>query len=119
MGTFPAAEAVRTHGPKVEPIHFDNKKKEMMAGRLYQSLADGLLWLPANGPEASNLRNDIMSIRRTVTEVGTVRFEAPRTAKGHADRAWGLMMAVQASSLAGMSGVYGEMRSLLVRTPGR
>ena len=115
MGTFPAAEAVRTHGPKVEPISFDNKNKEAMAGRLYQTLADGLLWLPAHGVEAANLRNDVMSIRRTVTEVGTVRFDAPRTAKGHADRAWALMMAVQASSLAGIAGVYSDMRSLLVR----
>ena len=94
---------------------FTPKEKEAMAGRLYQALADGVLWLPDKGTEASHLRTDIMSIRRTVTEAGTVRFEAPRTANGHADRAWALMMSVQASSLAGVAGAYSNMRGLLHR----
>ena len=88
---------------------FGNKEKEAMAGRLYQTLADGVLWIPKG---EHDLRDDVMSIRRTVTEAGTVRFEAPRTAKGHADRAWALMLAIQASSLAGMRSVYGEMKKI-------
>ena len=109
MGTFPATAAVREHGPRVEPVMFGNKEKEAMAGRLYQTLADGVLWIPKG---EHDLRDDVMSIRRTVTEAGTVRFEAPRTAKGHADRAWALMLAIQASSLAGMRSVYGEMKKI-------
>ena len=113
MGTFPSVEAVRQHGPKVEPVLFGAKEKEAMAGRLYQSLSDGLLYLHK---DMHDLRDDIMSIRRTVTEAGTVRFMAPRTAKGHADRAWALMLALQASSQAGMRSVYSEMRNVLGRT---
>jgi phage FluMu gp28-like protein len=112
MGTFPAQKAVREHGPKVEPVLFGSAQKEAMAGRLYQSLADGVLWLPKSDKD---LTDDIMSIRRTVTEHGTVRFDAPRTAKGHADRAWALMLAVQASSLAGMENAYAKLRSLHVK----
>lgn len=114
MGTFPAAEAVRTHGPKVQPMDFTPKSKEAMAGRLYQSLADGNLWLPTPVAldNAETLSNDLMSIRRTVTEAGTVRFEAPRTSKGHADTAWALMLAVEASSLAGVTSAYSDLRRL-------
>lgn len=107
MGTFPAQRAVRVHGPKVEPVLFGSKEKEAMAGRLYQTLADGILFL---NRDDRDMTDDIMSIRRTVTEAGTVRFEAPRTAKGHADRAWALMLAVQASSLAGLKDAYSRMQ---------
>lgn len=116
MGTFPSHQAVREWGPKVEPVMFGSKEKEAMAGRLYQVLADGKLWIPKN---EHDLRDDIMSIRRTVTEAGTVRFEAPRTAKGHADRAWALMLAVQASSLVGMRSAYSDMRRGLKKSPAR
>lgn len=109
MGTFPSQRAVRTHGPKVEPVLFGSKEKEAMAGRLYQSLADGVLYIHKDDRD---LTDDIMSIRRTVTEAGTVRFEAPRTAKGHADRAWALMLALQASSLAGLKDAYSNLRRL-------
>lgn len=115
MGTFPATEARRNHGPKLEPVMFGAKEKEAMAGRLYQSLADGALWLPRDNvlSGASDLRDDVMSIRRMVTEAGTVRFDAPRTAKGHADRAWALMLALQASSLAGVKSAYTDLRKTL------
>lgn len=109
MGTFPARRAVRKHGPKVEPVNFGAKEKEAMATRLYQSLAEGVLWFTR---ENQNVIDDVMSIRRTVTEAGTVRFEAPRTSKGHADLAWALMLAIQASSLAGVRDAYSKIRLL-------
>lgn len=112
MGTFPAREARRTHGPQIEPVDFTPKSKEAMATRLYQSLVDGRIWLPR---EETRLLNDLMSIRRLVTEAGTVRYDAPRTAKGHADTAWALMLACQASNLAGVKSVYGEMRKAMRR----
>jgi phage FluMu gp28-like protein len=109
MGTFPSQRAVREHGPKVEPVLFGSKEKEAMAGRLYQTLADGILFL---NRDDRDMTDDIMYIRRTVTEAGTVRFEAPRTAKGHADRAWALMLAVQASSLAGLKDAYSRLQGM-------
>ena len=80
-----------------------------MATRLYQSLAEGVLWFSRADKDVID---DVTSIRRTVTEAGTVRFEAPRTAKGHADRAWALMLAIQASSLAGVKDAYANLRKI-------
>ena len=109
MGTFPAKAARKKHGAKVELIQFTNQTKESMATRLYQTMVDGQLWIPRG---EAQLRDDLASLRRIVTTAGNVRFDAPRTSKGHADLAWGLMMALQASSHGAKSDVYLNMRRL-------
>ena len=38
------------------------------------------------------------SIRRIVTKQASVRYDAPNTDKGHADRAWALALAVYAAA---------------------
>lgn len=43
------------------------------------------------------LRRDMLLVRREVTGAGNVKFDAPRTKSGHADRAWAAMLAVHAS----------------------
>jgi phage FluMu gp28-like protein len=114
MGTFPAAQARRAHGPKLEPVQFTSQSKEAMAGRLYQAFADGNLRLPRKLPndgEADGIRDDIASIRRIVTAAGNIRFDAPRTSKGHADRAWALMLALHSCHGAVVKGAYSDMMS--------
>ena len=112
MGSFPAKAARRVHGPKLEPVQFTSKTKEDMASRLYQSLADGTLWLPRGMGE---LRDDIAAIRRIVTTAGNVRFDAPRTAKGHADRAWAIMLALHAAGRSARADGYRQIRQLRPR----
>lgn len=116
MGSFPAKAAKRNHGARLEPVLFTSKIKEEMAGRLYQAFADGNIRLPRVLPvqsEADGVRDDIASIRRIVTSAGNVRFDAPRTSKGHADRAWALMLALHATNGAAARTAYTDVRKML------
>jgi phage FluMu gp28-like protein len=109
MGTFPTRAAQRKHGGKVNGIVFGQKSKEEMATSLYQALVDGTIELQKGD---SDLRSDLASIRRVVTPGGTVRFEAPRTNKGHADLAWALMLANMQTARANVAGAYSGLRAL-------
>jgi phage FluMu gp28-like protein len=106
MGSFPAKAARRKWGPKLEPVTFTAKVKEDLATSLYQTLTDQTLWLPRDDNE---LRDDLCTIRRIVTTAGNVRFDAPRTAKGHADSAWALMLADHARGRVRKQGAYREL----------
>jgi len=44
-----------------------------------------------------DLRRDVLMLRRTVTAAGNTTVNAPRTVRGHSDRAWALAMAVTVS----------------------
>jgi phage FluMu gp28-like protein len=79
-------------GHKVEGVPFSLKSKEEMMTDMYQAFAAGMIKIP-NDPD---LIRDILSIRRIVTESGNVRYDAPSTADGHADRAWALALAIHA-----------------------
>lgn len=94
MGSFPAEQLQKKHGRmKVEPVVFTPASKEDLATTLYSRFSTGTVRLPANPPE---LRDDIASLRRIVTSAGNVRYDAPHTDKGHADRAWALALALHA-----------------------
>jgi phage FluMu gp28-like protein len=112
LGSFPAKAAVRKHGMNLEPIHFTGPIKEAMATRLYQAMVDGKLKLPLTGREANELRDDLCSIRRIVTAAGNVRFDAARNSRGHADRAWALMLALQCSEHGDARSAYSRLRGL-------
>lgn len=111
MGTFPAKAAQRKH-PLLEVVQFTGPLKETLATRCYQQMTEGRLFLPREGREAKELRNDMASIKRIVTPAGNVRFDAARTSKGHADRAWAYMLAVSASEYGASAGVYNRLRSI-------
>lgn len=101
LGAIPAQRAKRRYGPKFEPVSFTNKSKEDLATGLYAVAAASELRLPRKyihdgRDEGALLRDDIASIRRIVTAAGNVRYDAPRTSAGHADRAWALMLALHA-----------------------
>ena len=102
MGAFPASRIAQQYGhQKVEPVEFGLKSKEALATTLYQRLVDRahddkpVLRLPR---EQKELRDDIASLRRIITAAGNVRYDAPTTTRGHADRAWALALALHACS---------------------
>jgi len=41
---------------------------------------------------------ELASIRRIITAAGNIRYDAPRTSEGRADRAWALALALYACS---------------------
>jgi phage FluMu gp28-like protein len=116
MGTFPADRMRKRHGFwKVEPVDFTLKSKEELATQLYTAFRERRVMLPRTDdampsrPDGMNgwpsgvakaIREDVCSIRREVTKAGNVRYDAPRTDKGHADRAWSLALAVHAAGQA-------------------
>ncbi len=108
IGAFPADEMVKTHGfSKVDPIHFTNQVKEELATGLYLAINKKLLVLPdtkligiQDPKDVKLLKEDIASIQRIITESGNVKYDAPHSAAGHADRAWALALAIQAGLTA-------------------
>lgn len=114
LGSFPAEQMRKRHGlSRVEPIQFTLQEKEELATGLYTTLTEGTIRLPRtdtafpapppgmHAPEngaADNLREDLCSLRRIITTSGNVRYDAPHTDRGHADRAWALALAAHAAS---------------------
>lgn len=102
LGKFPAKTMRKRYGRRLEPVDFTLTSKEDLATGLYDVLAKQQLSLPKeyvfNGTdEIPLLRDDVYAIRRMVTAAGNVRYDAERTKKGHADRAWALMLARHAA----------------------
>jgi phage FluMu gp28-like protein len=92
MGAFPAADLQKIYGKqRVEPVVFTPNVKEDLATTMYQRFADRQLRLPRRNTE---LRDDVAAIRRVITSAGNVRYDAPVTERGHADRAWALALAL-------------------------
>lgn len=108
IGAIPARDIQKRHGlMRVEPVTFTSQSKEDMATTLLSRFSSGTVRIPltdaglgaAGEPGcAEALRADICSIQRIVTSAGNVRYDAPRTAAGHADRAWALALALHAIS---------------------
>ena len=102
LGSMPATRFQQRHGEKFEPVDFTLKSKEELATGLYSALAEEELRLPSSlsmggEDEAALMREDIAAIKRVVSQAGNVKYEAPRTEGGHADRAWALMLALRAA----------------------
>lgn len=102
LGSMPATRFQKQYGQKFEPVDFTLKSKEELATGLYSAFAEEELKLPkqfllANLDEAALLRTDVAAIRRVVSDAGNVKYDAPRTQSGHADRAWALTLALKAT----------------------
>lgn len=108
LGSMPAKAMRRKHGQKFEPVKFTLQVKEELVTGLYTDLAGDTFRIPKsyqfNGEdEGAELQADLAAIKRIVTTAGNVRYDAARTTKGHADRAWALMLARHAASLPSSS----------------
>lgn len=104
IGTFPVDEMRREHGRHVvEGVTFGLNSKEELATTMYGAFTGEWIRVPLNdetigdvSPEggAKKLRDDVCAIRRIITSAGNVRYDAARTADGHADTAWALALAL-------------------------
>ncbi len=104
MGAYPAEAMQKRHGvTRVECLNFTSKSKEELATCLYDAFTTGTIKIPQTDRNifpsgtAAQLREDVCSIRREITKSNNVRYDAPRSEKGHADSAWALAMAIHAS----------------------
>jgi len=95
MGAFPADRIKKKYGEaKVEALDFTLNVKEDLATGLFSAFSEQKLLLPKKEAE---LRDDVCAIRRIITAAGNVRYDAPNTDEGHADRAWALALAYHAA----------------------
>jgi len=96
LGAFPSDQLRKKFGrTRVEAVPFTLKSKEDLATTLYQRFVDERVRLPKSD---TALREDICALRRIITSAGNVRYDAPHTDAGHADRAWALALALHGCS---------------------
>lgn len=97
IGMQLAETAQRDFGQyRVEPVMFTNKSKEEMAFNLRTNFEDKAVIIPSD----HDIREDLHSIRRVTTKAGNIRFDADTSeVNGHADRFWGLALALIACSV--------------------
>jgi phage FluMu gp28-like protein len=79
---------------KVEPVTFTNSTKEELAYPVRSAFEDRAIRIPF---EDDKLKSDLRAIRKETTAAGNVRFAADRGENGHADRFWGLALALHAA----------------------
>lgn len=102
IGMQLAEELTRLYGElKIIPVYFTAKAKEEMATRLKTKFQDKLIRIYPD----PDLREDLHSVRKIVSETGHIRLESVSD-DGHADRFWALALAVHASA--------GEERKIFV-----
>jgi phage FluMu gp28-like protein len=88
------AERMRARwGHRVEEVTFTAASKSEMAMPLVRLFQDRLIRIPADAA----IREDLHSVRKTVTAAGNVRLDAERTPDGHGDRFWSLALATHAA----------------------
>lgn len=80
----------RTMGSKIRPIAMTQQAKERLMLDLRNLMADKRLLLP----DHRNLIDELHSIEKSVTDLGNVRYVAPRDEGGHADMAFALALSV-------------------------
>ncbi len=105
LGIFPVELMQKRHGRiRVEGVTFTQQSKEALATGLYSAFTEEYVRIPKTDDalpgmapgSAVALRDDICSIRRIITAAGNIRYDAPHTDDGHADRAWSLALALHA-----------------------
>lgn len=107
LGNQFAERLVKRFGARVDPVQFNVKSKEMLATGLKLAMERNKLRLLADD---TDLRRDVLSLRRNITSHGNVTYDAAKTKEGHADGAWALALAVHTAgapskTLAGVTTV--------------
>ena len=90
---FAERSAERFGKYKCEGVTFTSKSKEELAYPVRAAFEDRMIRIPYADDK---LKSDIRAIRKEVTASGNVRFAADRGTNGHADRFWGLALALHA-----------------------
>lgn len=107
MGDMFAEELIKDFSTQVKAYWFSVPVKEQLMTGLKAAMRTGKLKVRADDLE---LRRDVLSIRRNIKQSGRITYDAERTAKGHADRAWALAIAVDVAS--GGAAVEGAVKEL-------
>jgi len=96
MGEKPVEDMVRRYGAsRIEGVLFSSASKQKLATIGKQAFQDRKIRNPV-GDLA--LRDDLHKLRKTVTSLGGIRFDADADSTGHADRAWACFLGVYAAS---------------------
>ena len=91
---FAERAAQRFGKHRVEAVTFTGPVKEELAYPVRAAFEDRTVRIPF---EDDKLKSDIRAIRKEVTASGNVRFAADRGTNGHADRFWGVALALHAA----------------------
>lgn len=96
MGEKPVEDAIRRYGSsRVEGVLFTGANKQTLATIGKQSFEDRRLRIPAGDQE---LRQDLHKLKKVVSPIGNIRFDADSDEQGHADRAWSCFLGLYAAS---------------------
>ncbi|HKL20467.1 MAG TPA: terminase family protein [Tichowtungia sp.] len=108
MGMQLAEEAIYDFGQyRVEGVTFSGKVKEELAFDLKRAVESKSILIPAR----NDIREDLHSIKRSVTSSGNVRFSQEGDTDGHADRFWAAALGLHAGkSYAGPPSVASRRR---------
>lgn len=87
---------------RVEGVTFTAGTKEALAYPVRSRMEERRLRIPFS----KEIRADLRSVTKQVTEAGNIRFTAERTVDGHADRFWALALAIEAAGGAPMEYGY-------------
>jgi phage FluMu gp28-like protein len=94
IGMQMAEEAEHTYGAhRVEKVSFTSSVKEELAYELRRRIEEKTLVLP----ESQKIREDLHSVRKSVTSAGNLRFQV-QGGDGHADRFWAGALSCHAAS---------------------
>ncbi len=89
IGAMLAETLAEEFGPRVEPVTFTAAVKENLAYRTKRRMEKQLSLLP----DTREVRRAFSAVKRIVTPSGNLRFDAVRTAAGHADEFWAKALA--------------------------
>nr|MCL5671577.1 terminase family protein [Acidobacteriota bacterium] len=84
IGAMLAETLAAEFSPRVEPVTFTAARKEDLAFRTKRRMENQLSLLP----DTREVRHAFSAVKKLVTPSGNLRFDAVRTAQGHADEFW-------------------------------
>ncbi len=90
IGMMLAERAQTKFGCKVEPVTFNLQTKQDMSVRVRHRFEEKLDKIPENTPW---IERSLAAVKREATGSGALRFDAARTAEGHADEYWAKALA--------------------------
>ena len=90
--------------PLLEQVTFTNESKERLAVLSKRQFENRTIQIP----DDTKLISSIHSIRKMVTAMNNIRFDAERNSDGHADEFWAMALGVHASqSSSGLTVLFG------------